>query len=71
MRVPSALLIPMPPRPVCLKARPPSATQVDVRVLAVITGGWALEMFATPERSAILNRQLEHYMQACELVRGL
>ena len=41
-----------------------------MRVLAVITGGWSLPQFATPERYAILHRQMMFYLQACELVRG-
>ena len=46
-----------------------AAAAPGIRVLAVITGGWSLPQFATDERHNILNRQLQNYVQACELVR--
>ena len=39
-----------------------------VRVLAAITGGWSLPLYDTQERYDILGRQLQQYVQACELV---
>ena len=37
-----------------------------IRVLAAITGGWALREYATPERYALLHDQLSRYAAACE-----
>ena len=41
-----------------------------MRVLAVVTGGWTLPQFATPERYALMHRQLMFYLEACEKARG-
>ena len=41
-------------------------TDRPVRVLAVVTGGWAMPSFDTPVRYAVLHAQLQNYVAACE-----